>query len=455
MSIMETAIAMNNDFLECSNSLERIDLFAEAAYKEYNINLKEVALKVLTESGTEDDYNFLATEAAANFIERAGNAIKKFIETILKFIRNCADKLIKLVTNEKTEKALARAEEACESNSKLNSVKVKYVNTDKQVSAVQQGIDKINKKVAKVKAKGIATDADFSDVEEIKSNTLKKVGGLAAAAVTTVGLGALIALCRRNKSKNDINVILDENKIVDGCDVGTLNNDNAKDANTANFFVKATGALSELSKELVSLTVTKSTSAYGAIKNLFSKFKKKTSSDNLNEDDDVWELEEVEIDDLEIFGHYNEYATEELEEIEEIEEITEEDAVETESMGEVEGLDLDAYFTELCHEIETMATESVEETTTDTTDVETPTEQPETTDVVDEEPVSESAEEETPAVEVEEVATESTVDHVTELELYMEQLEKEVFGDEDTDVVSESTSETTLQDLIDEMEALL
>ena len=52
MIIMESAIAMNNDYIECTNALGKIDLFAEAAYKEYEINLKEVALKVLKENGS-------------------------------------------------------------------------------------------------------------------------------------------------------------------------------------------------------------------------------------------------------------------------------------------------------------------------------------------------------------------------------------------------------------------
>ena len=404
MTIMESAIAMNHDYLECNNTLGRINVFAEATYDEYKINLKEVALKVLKENGTEEDYNFLATEAANNFIERTRKAISKIVEAVKKFINNCIDKLVKFVTGENTKKAIDKAEEACEKNPKLRSQKIKYENTDKQVKAAQQGIDGIRKRIAKIKAKGKVTEEDKEYIKNIESKTMKIVAATSTVGVLT--LAGAIALFKKNSSKSEI-----ENNIGD-TEIGTLGVvDHYCDVDMAETIKNAAIAESNMKKTKTSLIVKGFMSLVKGLKETFGK--KAVATDITNDSDlqDHFTTNESTMEELEIFSFINEYATvEEL--VENYEESKETEELAVESAGVQEGLDLDAYFDNMCDELFTESSEESE----------------------DDEHVEESAEEET-----EEFSS----------ELYLESLEKELF-EEDEDMLAESYMETLERELFGE-----
>ena len=445
MTIMESAIAMNQDYVECSNAIGKVELFAEASYKEYEINLKEIALKVLKENGTEDDFEFLSTEAANGYIERAKKAIAKIVEAVMKFIRSCKDKLVSFVTKETTRVAVDKVDEACAANPKLRTKKVEYQNTDKQAGILQQGIDRIRKKVSKVKAKGRASEADIDDINEIEYDTMKKVA--AVSVVTVVTLGTAVAIFKEFNSKSEIENVLNENAVSE-CDIN-LDEMNTKNAETAAFYTKASGVMAKLKKEKATKRVVKSTSLLAAIKKALSG--KKVTSENLEGD-----YQESAIEDLPMFA----YVTESTEEVEDV------DHIETESVGESEGLDLDMYFESLCDEV-------FSESTAESTEVE----DVEDLDIDD---------------DIEEVAAESTEeqsDDASYAEVYMDQLESEIFGTDEAvetesaeeevetetseekveteaskeeveteaeeDSVTESATEISIESLLDEMEALL
>ena len=435
MTIMESAIAMNNDYIECNNAIGKIELFAEASYKEYEINLKEIALKVLKENGTEDDFDFLATEAAVGYIEKTKKAIAKIIEAVKKFIRTCKENLIKLVTNIKTKIAIDKVDEACKVNSKLRSQKVEYQNTDKQVGILQQGIDRIRKKVAKIKAKGVADSSDIDELAEIEADTTKKAASV--AVVVTATLGTALAIFKKFNSKSEIENEIDENAVSD-CEI-SIDENNTKNAETAAFYTRASGLIAKLKKEKVAKKVVKSTSLFTAIKGAFNKFKGKNVSENLEE-----QFAESTLEDLTMFAYVTESTDTESEE-DSNDDVSEDGTIETESAGEAEGLDLDSYFDNLCGELFTnVTTESTDnvETTEDTDSI-----IEENTDVVDDDNTTSS----------EEVETESAdTDDATFAEVYLEKLESELFG-EDEDVATESTDEEniSIESLLDEMENCL
>ena len=476
MTIMESAIAMNADYVECSNTLGKINLFAEASYKEYEINLKEVALKVLKENGTEEDFDFLATEAAKGYIDRAKKAVEKIIEAVKKFIRILKEKLISMVTCAAAEKAIDIVDDACKKYPKLRAEKVEYHDTDKQVGALQQGVDKLRTKVAKVKAKGVATPDDIDVVDEIREDTLKKVAAM--AVVTTVTLGTAINIFKECNSRSEIEATLNEYATSD-CEM-PINEDTAKTPETAAFYQKISHAIAVMLKEKATKKVTKSTSLFRAIKETVQKANGYTTSENLNAH------ESTSIEELPMFAYVTESKTEESDVSDEVENVN----VETESVGEVEGLDLNAYFNEMCTELFENVTEStidteLENNATNTDNSETAVE--ENSNVSIEEPVTEEINDTTaeePMVEEsatsddseldaetyleqleaelfnngEEITTESEESESSYAETYMEQLETELFGEsseEDKSEESDVTTESTAQSLLDEMEDLL
>ena len=444
MIIMESAIAMNRDYVECNNSLAKIDLFANTAYREYEINVKEAALKVVKENGSEEDFNFLVTEAAKDYVERAKKAIDKIVEAVKKFIRDCKDRFIKLIENSKIKTAIDKAESLIKSNPKFRSTKIKYEDTDKQAAIIQQGIDSINKKVSKVKAKGIATPEDIEEIDEIESNTMKKVAAISAASVITIG-GAILVL-RHFSSKTDADKEIPDNyeapvsnelyektkKTIDDI------HEKLKDADVemTTFARKATTSHARLTKTKVSLKIKKPSTVAKAVREAVVGFidhmRGKVQSESAHED--------ITFEDLEMFASTYVESTEEHED----EALESEESV-AESVGVEEGLDLDQYFNEMCNELFTESEE--DESEVDETEEEI--------EDIDDESVLEDETSESEEVETESTETEDSSDN---MDVYMEQLERELFGDDEevaTESSEESDVETSIASLLDEMESLL
>lgn len=471
MTIMESAAEMNTSYIDCSNSIDRIGLFAEASYKEYKINLKEVALKVLKENGTEDDFNFLATEATKDYIKRAKKAIEKFIEAIVKFIRKCKDEFIKLVTQERTRVAVEKAEAVCKANPKLRSQKIEYHDTDKQVSILKQDLDRVRKKVSKVKAKGVASENDIEEMNELEKELDKKV--LAAAAITSVSLMTAIGLFKSINSRSEVDRAISED--VSDMDI-KVDETTAQTSETASYFVKSTGIMGKIKKEIIAKVIEKSTTLFNGIKNAINNVRGVSPSENIAVES------EAKLEDLKMFAYVVEAAKAEDEKEEK-----------DESKANVsEGLDLDEYFEELCDDLftakedksedkpeekeeekapetETDKEEKVEEDDAKSTE-EVKAESAETSDVSENsEDMAQTYMEQLEAElfgETEEVIRESSEEDVEEskevdAQTYMEQLEAELFGD-DEEVIDESSEEVveesaniTAESLLDEMEKLL
>jgi hypothetical protein len=453
---METAIAMNNDFVECHNNLNKIRLFAEASYSEYQINLKESALKVLKENGTEDDYNFLATEAAKNYMDRAKKSISKIIKTIIKFIEDSITKFMTMITSTKTSKVIDKMEQACEKNPKLRSKKIKYEDTDKKINVIQKGIDNVKKRVSKVDARGFATDDDVKSIDDISEETSKKAA--VAGTITGITIGAAIILLTKYKNKSDI-----EAKIGDATKVITEPGDGlSKDPTTSQFYTKVAQTLGEFIKEKVRCVIHVPTTVINNLRDDMSGSTDVEGSGNV-------QTESVNFNDLPMF----QFVVENCDETDDTDESSDtEETVTEESMGVVEGLDLDAYFTELCDDLFTEKDDS-DDNDTESDDIAEPT---------DTDDITESTDTDTTTIDAalyleqleseilgsdEDVLEESTDDTSNDdaSRIYMEQLEREIFGDTDevveenteADVKTEDESDESddIESLLDEMESLL
>ena len=70
MTFAEVFESMILDSHICETEINKCDIFAESSFREFHINCMESELKVLTESGTEDDYKFLVEAAEESLFER-------------------------------------------------------------------------------------------------------------------------------------------------------------------------------------------------------------------------------------------------------------------------------------------------------------------------------------------------------------------------------------------------
>ena len=200
MTLMEYAIAMNNDYCECNIAIDKCKTFMEATRREFEINKKEAALKVLKENGTQDDYIYLVEEADEGRGARLKKAIKKIIDSVIEFIKKIQQKLSDLFTSVKTKKTLESVKSAVKKNPSLGDAKVKYQDTDDAMKELDGLTGFLRKKMAKIKSKKGLDERDRNEIDEIPSKRAKIVAGVAIGTVTVAtALTLLAAVHGRNE----------------------------------------------------------------------------------------------------------------------------------------------------------------------------------------------------------------------------------------------------------------
>ena len=184
-------------------AITKADIFTEASYKNLEINRQEADLKVLTESGTYDDLNYLYEAASEGFVNKVKKAVEKIADSLVEFIDKIVTKVKAVFGTERAKKTLDAVEKAANSNSKIKNKKITIKDGAKAEKEIQKEIDGLRRKLSRVKA-GRVSKADIKSVDETVSRiNKKKVAIITATAVITVGAG--IALLRKLISETDSN----------------------------------------------------------------------------------------------------------------------------------------------------------------------------------------------------------------------------------------------------------
>ena len=184
-------------------AITKADIFTEASYKNLEINRQEADLKVLTESGTYDDLNYLYEAASEGFVNKVKKAIEKIADSLVEFIDKIVTKVKAVFGTERAKKTLDAVEKAANSNSKIKNKKITIKDGSKAEKEIQKEIDGLRRKLSRFKA-GRVSKADIKSVDETVSRiNKKKVAIITATAVITVGAG--IALLRKLISETDSN----------------------------------------------------------------------------------------------------------------------------------------------------------------------------------------------------------------------------------------------------------
>ena len=138
--------------------LEKADIYIDSIYRDYLINKESSDLKVLTESGTEDDLHFLYEEAGKTFSEKAKAVLHKIKITVSSFILKCTQKIS---SETRLEVFFHDLEKELKSNDRLRKEKIKIINLSKIEKAFNEAIDECHGIASKVKK-----DIEDSDNEE-------------------------------------------------------------------------------------------------------------------------------------------------------------------------------------------------------------------------------------------------------------------------------------------------
>ena len=177
----------------------KIDAYLEATMRELAINIGESELKVMKESGTEEDLAYL-TEAAANgAIEKIQKTVKAAIETFKEFISRIKDRVVKLITTKETKETMKKVEKKIKLNPFLAKKKVQVVDTKKPLKVISKYESALDTHAAKV-ASGKVKPGDSKKIDGLKSKfqTEYKAAIMGVAAMTTITVAALVAMVNRD-----------------------------------------------------------------------------------------------------------------------------------------------------------------------------------------------------------------------------------------------------------------
>lgn len=203
---------MNNTFDifdEMTNEIDmkllKLQLFNEAAKREFELNKQQAEIKVLKESGTESDLNMLYEAAEEGLINKMQRSLKAAIEALKEFIKKIIDKIKSIFQSKQGKETLDKMEDICNKNPKVKNQKIEITDIDKEQKCLQKGIDKLSGIIAKIKGghNKDSFDKEIDDVIEETDRERAKI--IAIGAGITVTVGVAIALIKKyTKTSEDI-----------------------------------------------------------------------------------------------------------------------------------------------------------------------------------------------------------------------------------------------------------
>ena len=203
---------MNNTFDifdEMTNEIDmkllKLQLFNEAAKREFELNKQQAEIKVFKESGTESDLNMLYEAAEEGLINKMQRSLKAAIEALKEFIKKIIDKIKSIFQSKQGKETLDKMEDICNKNPNVKNQKIEITDIDKEQKCLQKGIDKLSGIIAKIKGghNKDSFDKEIDDVIEETNRERAKI--IAIGAGITVTVGAAIALIKKyTKTSEDI-----------------------------------------------------------------------------------------------------------------------------------------------------------------------------------------------------------------------------------------------------------
>lgn len=197
MTLTQLTEMVQMDELNINDRLTRCEAFIEASIAQLEINKKEAELKVIAESGTDEDYMILVEAAQKEADNRVMKSIETIIASVKKFLSDIAAKVTDFMNDVKTKAALDKAAKAAK-NPKIGNKKIEMIDADALDKIYQQQTDLTNHFMTKIKTGNISDsevdaytakmDSLQASADKIKKNPAAKVIGIAAAIVTVAAL---------------------------------------------------------------------------------------------------------------------------------------------------------------------------------------------------------------------------------------------------------------------------
>lgn len=186
-----------SDYIDISDEFDKANMtvttFVESVCADLDINIQKSELKVMTESGTDDDLAYLVEAATEGAIAKIKKTVQVIIEAFKKFISDLKDRVVRVVVNKTTRDTLSKVEKKVKLNPFIARKKVQVVDKKKPLAVIEKYKNKCDKNIAKVKG-GIFKQSDvegiFKDRDDFDKDYKAAVAG--TAAMTTITVANLI-----------------------------------------------------------------------------------------------------------------------------------------------------------------------------------------------------------------------------------------------------------------------
>lgn len=220
-----------NDILREINSaydinVMRINAVVEAANRQREINFHEAELKVMQESGTDDELTMLIEAAESDFVENIQKAIEALRQAVIKFFSECRQKLVDLMSKRDDANKLDQLEKRMKLIPLIGKKKVMVEDYDAEVALAKKSLKELQGLTAKLRGK---QEVDASAVASIKKSYDDAHGDLIGASnAKTVSINDAVKMAKKMIASGNAELKEREDTALKACD------DAKKDAEKAN-----------------------------------------------------------------------------------------------------------------------------------------------------------------------------------------------------------------------------
>lgn len=164
----------------------RITAVVEAANRQREINFHEAELKVMHESGTDDELTMLLEAAESDFIENIRKALDKLRQAIVEFFSKCRQKLVELMSKRDDQNALDKIKKRLKLLPIIGKKKVMIEDYEEEQKIYESSMKSMNNLAAKLEGGQEVTPDDVSSIINSFDDMWDKAIGAANAKTVTV-----------------------------------------------------------------------------------------------------------------------------------------------------------------------------------------------------------------------------------------------------------------------------
>lgn len=193
-------------------TMMKVQAVCEAAQRQLVINHNAAEIKVMQESGTDDDLRYLYEAADKSYDDTMNKAIDKIINAFTEYYHKMQSKVINLVRKKETTDVVDKIEKQIKMFPLLGKKSVIIENTEAQVKACDEYLSKLAKLKAKAKSGQTISAEDVSALQNSFSDAHGKVMGVASSKTVKASAAFTLLKSRMKSLDKDVTAVYNAGK---------------------------------------------------------------------------------------------------------------------------------------------------------------------------------------------------------------------------------------------------